>query len=410
MSSENNEPTKQPLSAKELETIARAVETRLGNQNAGPIQIAELVQISEPERRNLLLRATLDNPPPGLPNSLIVKKVVAEKGYDPDDATAWDTRRFFQDWAGAAFLSQCAPGAGHSPHFYGGDRNHGFILLEDLGDDHNSLVEPLLGSDAAAAEQALLRFTERLAHMHLDTAGRADEFYALVEQLNPQLADQMRSGAAFAQQRANTIAQLAALDINIPDAATSDLDMVAAALAAPGPFRAYLHGDPCPDNFFWQGATLRLIDFELGYMGHALCDLAYGRTYFPTCWCCNRVPDWLVGQMEARYRQIVGAHLPAVLDDAIFGRAMTVACAYWLISSLNWLLEPVLEEDRTWGIAQVRPRLLARLEVFIAASQEFDHLPGLCDLAVSVLAVLQNRWPALEPLPVYPALREQPNK
>ncbi|MCB0144787.1 MAG: hypothetical protein KDE50_33200, partial [Caldilineaceae bacterium] len=80
MSSENNEPTKQPLSAKELETIARAVETRLSDQNAGPIQIAELVQISEPERRNLLLRATLDNPPPGLPNSLIVKKVVAEKG------------------------------------------------------------------------------------------------------------------------------------------------------------------------------------------------------------------------------------------------------------------------------------------------------------------------------------------
>lgn len=402
-----NESAKQPLSAEELNAIARAVEKVLDDQYAGAVQIGNLAQISEPERRNLLLRATLDNPPAGLPHCLIVKKVVAEKGYDPDDAASWDTQRFFQDWAGAAFLTQCAPGADHSPHFYGGDRSHGFILLEDLGHAHGSLVEPLLGDDAAVAEQALIQFAECMAHMHVATAGRTDEFYALVAALNPQMATKMRAGDTFGQQRLKVAAELTGLGIEMTAAANSDLDTVAAALTGLGSFRVYLHGDPCPDNFFWQGADLRLIDFELGFVGHALRDLAYGRMYFPTCWCSNRLPDALVRRIEERYRQIFAMYYPAILDDAIFGNAMTEVCAEWIVSTLYLMLKHLLEKEHEWGIASVRPRVLARLESFIATSQEFDHLPGLRDLAARLLDVLQARWPELDPLPVYPALRGQ---
>ncbi|MEZ4663794.1 MAG: hypothetical protein R2911_40185 [Caldilineaceae bacterium] len=140
-------------------------------------------------------------------------------------------------------------GVGHSPHFYGGDRSNGFILLEDMGHDHGSLVEPLLGDDAAAAEQALLHFAERLAHMHVDTAGRADEFYALVESLNPQMADQMRNGEPFAQQRAKVATALADLGVEMTTAANRFRYGGGGVLANPGPLRVYLHGDPRPTTF-----------------------------------------------------------------------------------------------------------------------------------------------------------------
>ncbi|MEZ4663793.1 MAG: hypothetical protein R2911_40180 [Caldilineaceae bacterium] len=79
-----------------------------------------------------------------------------------------------------------------------------------------------------------------------------------------------------------------------------------------------------------------------------------------------------------------------------------------IISTLDMTLIHVLEKEHEWGIAPVRPRvLLARLESFIATSREFDYLPGLRDWAARLLAVLQARWPELEPLPLYPAFRAQ---
>ena len=74
----------------------------------------------------------------------------------------------------------------------------------------------------------------------------------------------------------------------------------------PGPFHAYIHGDPCPDNVFFIDGEMLLIDFEFGRFGHALRDALYGRMPFPTCWCCNRLPAgcftrsrnlrWMIGE------------------------------------------------------------------------------------------------------------------
>ncbi|MEZ4737122.1 MAG: hypothetical protein R3E79_59340 [Caldilineaceae bacterium] len=59
--------------------------------------------------------------------------------YNPDQIDSWDTQRFFRDWAGAEFLSTLPGDPHHGPRFYGGDRGLGFIILEDLGDEHHSL-------------------------------------------------------------------------------------------------------------------------------------------------------------------------------------------------------------------------------------------------------------------------------
>lgn len=392
-------------SLEDIYYLRLAIEAVLSAGRPVPIQLADLERISEADRRHLVLRATLATPRAELPQTLIVKKVVAD-GYDPDDATHWDSVRFLRDWAGAAFLSQVAGAAGHGPRFYGGDRAKGFILLEDMGNYHGSLVGPLLGDDEVAATVALNYFGERLGQLHVDTFGKAADYYALVATLNPTLAATMQNQTEFDERLAKVKTLLGTLEIVLPPEAEAELERLAAVVADPGPFTVYRHGDPCPDNFFWQGTTLRLLDFEFGHMGHGLSDLAYVRMFFPTCWCCNRVPIALVRRIETDYRTIFGRVYPAILDDRIFGRAMSEVCAIWVIDTLAWLLTSALEKDQEWGIATIRPRITARLEAFIATCLEFDELPALREVAEQLLAALQQRWPELEPLPLFPVFEQ----
>ncbi|MEZ4859976.1 MAG: phosphotransferase [Caldilineaceae bacterium] len=384
-------------------TIIAAAEQLLTNRYNVPIRLIDVDQISEEERRNRLLRATVENPPPLLPSSLIIKQVVAEQ-YNPDDSTSWDTRRFFQDWAGAQFLSGLPGDPGHGPHFYGGDRALGFIILEDLGRDHRSLVEPLLHEDAASAERALLKYITRLGQLHADTIGRAAEFQQLLHAANPALAATSLhpSAESLIQQ---FIERLESLGIQQDDTLLAELQAVFAQMEQPGDFTAYIHADPCPDNIFYTGETLRLIDFEFGRFGHALIDANYGRFPFPTCWCCNRLPNTLVTKLENSYRAALVVGCPAAADDAQFYRALTAVSAYSLIISFSWLLTNALEKDSTWGIASVRARILTWLEIFTATATTHNELPATRGAAGRLLDLLQAHWPETDPLPLYPAFR-----
>jgi hypothetical protein len=146
------------------------------------IQIDEIERLSEQGRRNLLLRCII-HPVNGLPSSFIIKKVETDI-YNPDDGESWDTRRFFNDWIGSQFLSTISSESKHSPHFYGGDRNLGFIILEDV-QHHDRLVEPLLGTDRDRAEQSLIQYAACLGQLHTDTIGKATEFEKLFQKIAP---------------------------------------------------------------------------------------------------------------------------------------------------------------------------------------------------------------------------------
>ena len=78
-------------------------------------------------------------------------------------------------------------------------------------------------------------------------------------------------------------------------------------------------------------------------------------------------------------------------------------CAFWLLNTLGWHLDGALREDRTWGIATVRSRLLGRLEAFLALAGALTQLPAVQGLAERLLEVLGERWPEAPPLPLYPA-------
>jgi hypothetical protein len=112
---------------------------------------------------------------------------------------------------------------------------------------------------------------------------------------------------------------------------------------------------------------------------------------FPSCWCSDRLPDNIVQQMEKTYRAILSQHCSVVEDEQIFETALVNTCGFWVLYTLTRHLEDALEKDVDFGISTIRQRILARLEVFIATSQEFNQLPGLCSTSSQLLDLLRQR-------------------
>jgi phosphotransferase family enzyme len=385
-----------------FDSLVIAAERILSDVFGSQIRFTNVERLSESGRRNLILRC-LSSPISDLPSSYIIKKVESDS-YDPEDADSWDSQRFFSDWIGSQFLSALGGEANHGPQFYGGNRELGFIILEDLG-HHRSLVEPLLHEDAISAEKSLFRYSTRLGKLHADTHKELSAFELLFHSVN----STGKSFAPKASQLEQSIQQvqtsLEGLGVLAEATLLQELTAVATAVVDPGPFLAYIHGDPCPDNVFDTPDQLRLIDFEFGHFGHALIDATYARMIFPTCWCANRLPRAIVAQMESRYRRELIQGCSEAQEDRVFELALVTICGFWLLNTLARHLERALEEDQSWGLASLRQRVLARLEAFVNTSEDFSQLPALRGTASRLLTLLGKRWPESTQLPLYPAFQ-----
>ena len=375
-----------PVTAPGIDALLSAAEAALSKKFGRNVQLGDVESLSEEDRRNLLLRCRDVNG--GSPASFIIKKGSA------------DARHFLNDWAGAEFLSGILR-APRTPRFYGGDQDLEFFILEDLG-VHRSLVEPLLDEGASSAERALLALSSCLGSVHAATIGHAAAFERILQRRGPQAEIFAPPLTGLAERVRPLEPCLEGLGIRCGTGFHAEVAAVIAAVESPGPFLAYVHGDPCPDNVFWKGEELRLIDFEFSGFGHALADAAYGRMLFPSCWCANRIPADLVSRMEAAYRTELVTGCTEAQDDGMFESALTAVCAFWLLSTLC-RLPAALEADRTWGIATMRQRVLARLEAFVMTAQEFDRLPAMRGTASRLLELLLEAWPDAAPLPLYPA-------
>lgn len=381
--------------------VISAAEQVLSTAVGSPIQFTRVERVSEGGRRNLLLRCHSSSES-GLPPSLMIKKVEANL-YNPEDIGSWDTMRFFRDWMGSQFLSTIPGKFKHSPRFYGGDRNSGLIILEDV-QYRTRLVEPLLGNDRPQAERALLQYATCLAQLHVDTLGKATEFEELFKAIAPSVKLTKATVDIYKHQLL-----LENVGIHPGNNWLHDLKAINEAVNHPGEFLAYIHADACPDNVLDTGEALRLIDFETGHFGHALIDAAYGRMMFPSCWCANRLPHSVVQQMENTYRTLLSKQCPVAEDDQIFEASLAKTCGFWLLDTLmrHGGLERALRKDFRWGISTMRQRILARLEAFITTSQEFNQLPGLCDTSSQLLDLLRQRWSHVPCLPLYPAFQRE---
>lgn len=375
-----------------------------------PITIDSATVLSEPDRRNLILRLYITNPTDGIPSTVILKKTALESERETQEE---QLNRFAHDWAGIEFLT--AIGSHHGPYFYAGNFEHLFILLEDLGSEHNSLVGPLTRKptleNVQHAEAALLAYTRRVAKMHADTFGKTEQFETILKNIYPQATH-------FHYHKPDDINKLPELfkryigydNKNL----VIELNAIFAAIEM-NDFKVLLHGDICPDNVFFQGKEIRLFDFEYGDTGHALLDGVYLRMSMPSCWCSKRSPPDIVSKMEAIYREELKQKIPAASDDALYDEAMVNACAYWLIRSLIWWVDEFFETEKNCPSGPVdtdslwdpnnngfRPRIISRIEAFLEISQKHNLLPLLRGASSQLLVLLRNKWPEANALDLYP--------
>ncbi|MEI8124465.1 MAG: hypothetical protein WCG42_01770 [Parachlamydiaceae bacterium] len=174
----DNEKSVSPVSSIVLKEVVDILSNRFNTQ----IQVGTIIQLSEQERRNLILRINIQSPSAGVPKSIILKQALPAKLSDDSNKISG---RFARDWAGLEFLSMLKTGVPPVPKFYGGSLEHGFILIEDLGENHISLVDSLTGDNPKEAEIALLRFMIDLGKLHASSYGKTEDYSKILKKVNP---------------------------------------------------------------------------------------------------------------------------------------------------------------------------------------------------------------------------------
>ena len=380
--------------------IIATTEKILSEVFGGEVRVEVKERLGSGSRSNVL-RCRVRTSPEDAPMSVVVKQVLAHDDdvYDPDSLEG-PAVRLFNDWAGVQFLSDVTDGTSLTPRFYGGDSERGLVVIEDLGDGER-LDELLLGDAPTDAEVGLIEFATVLGRMHALTVGKRAEYERVRNGLGPRwqspsTAEGLLIGLA---QACNAVG--VALRREVAD----EMEAVAALVANPGPFDVYTHGALCPDNSRFVGGELRLLNFEFGDFRHALRDGVYGRIYFPTCWCVNRIPSAVMREMENAYRAELVKGCPEATDDTLFYRAIVEACTHWVIGMFYSLTHGLLEERDESGISTVQQRLLLRLDVLVKATEEFSYLPAIGATVRDILAKLRATWTDGEEMPYYPAFR-----
>ena len=284
-----------------------------------------------------------------------------------------------------------ARGLGFGPRLMANAPERGIFVMEDLGSGI-SLADRLLGDDASAAVSALEAYVRTLARMHRETRRDFSAWDAARKRLGGLGA--LSIGATDSRMIEAFGMLCARRDVPLAAGIDADFDVIDAAITSPGDWLAFTPSDCCPDNHFVRGDTVVFFDCEFATFRHALLDLAYVVAPFPTCWCCNRLPDGLPERLLELYRR--------ELDSSDFWRELTFCTAFWTVATLSqsWHRDPHDDDDPTWGIATLRQRNRLRVDNFLTLAAT-ELLPALTE----TLGRLRERLPAAEPMPLYRALR-----
>lgn len=338
------------------------------------------------------------------PTSVIVKQPRAQ-----DDAPYDPTRpggvasTFFGEWAGLELLTETDGEDPVAPRFYGGDRAAGVMVMEDLGTGAR-LDHALLADDEAAAERTLRALMGTLGRMHAQTVSHTARYIELRQALGPtadgEVVHQMRGSRA--RWLRDTFIQA---EFTPARGFYAEMDALRARWNEVGSAHAYVHFDPCPDNCHWVGDQLRLLDMENGKLAPWAADGAYPRIHFPTCWCVNRLPEPTWRAAEEAYRLELARGWPPAEDDGPFAEQMVGACAFWAYDSAAHIIRRAWDEDQTWGISNVRQRVIMRFELLADTCDEFGLMPATGETARCLVARLQVQWPDTDAMPLYPAFR-----
>jgi Ser/Thr protein kinase RdoA (MazF antagonist) len=284
-----------------------------------------------------------------------------------------------------------------APRLLGADPDAGILLIEDLGPG-TSLADSLLAGDRARAEADLVAYARALGALHAWSIGRPGDLAGLRARYAPGAPVGPAWLSAVEAGRDAFLAVAATLGVSAGRVA-GELSEVAAMLTGTG-YPGLVHGDACPDNVHLADGVCRVFDFETSGWGAVALDAAYLLAPFPSCWCFARLPAEVAAPAVAAYHgclQDAGIALGADWDAD-----MAAALASFIIAR-GRVITRALDEDRPWGTATMRPRLLTWLRAFTEMASRAGVLPRLHDLADTLHDQLSRRWPGLV-IHEYPAL------
>jgi hypothetical protein len=158
--------------------------------------------------------------------------------------------RFATEWAGLELLDACDYEGGRprvAPAFFGGDRERGIFLMEDAGEGQ-SLADVLLGDNPKRAEAALLAYSRALGRMHALSAGRQDDYDAIVDRLPPQRRPLWH---ARIRRDIERCPKSATARVQWSPGMVDDVRIVSAAMLRPGPLKPSLTATPARTTTGW---------------------------------------------------------------------------------------------------------------------------------------------------------------
>ena len=363
--------------------------------------------LSEVTRRNLLLRLHLLK---GQVEKTVILKMYKTNEQEGNKQTI--PQGFMNEMAALQFLNINSNKKKTIPKYGGHCETNHFILLEDMGSQHISLVDTLTGTSKEQAIQSLEAFMLTLGQFHGLGFGKIDQYEHIRKQLAPNDSHCHKEPVDLIDclQKTHDL-----LGINLEQEVINEAQGLIHALNEPHPFTTLIHGDICPDNLFWDDTSQKvcLIDFEWSRPGCAFLDAVYLRMSMPTCWCAKAIPDNIIDHVETIYRQQLFQTIPHARDDNIYWKYYTMACGYWVLRTIL-LLNDVLEKDDIWTSGPtpsdsqwkpdenlVRPRILSRLQDFCRVAQRHGLLPLMTETSETILSELMKSWADNKPLCLY---------
>ena len=308
---------------------------------------------------------------------------------------------FDVEWAGLEHLAAMPEPV--VPALLGGDRDRQVIVLEDLAVER-TLADALLGADADQARADVVALGGALGSVHGWSIGRADEL-ARVRAAHGVAAPPRAWWADVV--RAERAPFRRALDrLGLGDLAGAalerELDALDGALTS-GPWRGFVHGDPCPDNAVVAGGRVRLVDVERSSPGSVALDAAYLLAPFPSCWCFGQVPADLAAAASGAHRRAMADH-GVVVDDS-WAVALAYALGAFVVARGRDAADALTAGPGAalapWGTTTYRPRVVAWAEALVSAPAAAEALPRLCAVALALRDRMRATWPDQD-IPHYP--------
>ncbi|NMI02002.1 hypothetical protein [Pseudonocardia acidicola] len=370
-------------------------------------RLGATVVLADPEdlggsERSVVARARVARNPFSLPRTLVVKHYIAEPELDRPDP-------FHYEVASCQLFTALPTEVRPSPVIIAHDPEARLLVLEDLGRS-STLADKLFGADPAAAQRCLLGWARALGRMQAATAGRENDFGALLRRLGERawrdpVAEDARAALAGLPELLDGV-----LGVRVSAAASHQAHHTARLLGGTR-YRAFSPSDTCPDNNLVTSRGVRFVDFEWGCFRDVSLDAAYFRVPFPGCEASFALPDGMSEAMLEAWRDEIAAVWPDLDDPARLNRRLLDAQLLWVWLCTWWLLPRVQVRDTPVGPDAGRsPRISSALADYWRrlgqAAAAAKGLDATVELAETVTAALHERFPDAPPaLPLYPAFR-----